>query len=101
MTPFKATKHAGQRLAQRAISMTDAEMIVNFGTEVEDGYVFLNKDCAAIERELRKALQHVQQLRGKRIVIEEGRLVTAYHATTATMHRLLKFGEERQMVIGT
>lgn len=101
MMPFKVTKHAAERLAQRALTIADAEMIVNFGTEVDGGYIFLKKDCVALEHELRRAVQQIQRLRGKRIVLEEGRLVTAYHATTATTQRLLKNGEERQMVINT
>lgn len=97
MAHLKLTKHASQRLAQRALSMSEAELIVNFGTEIEDGYFFLEQDCAALERELKNAAQQLRKLRGKRLVVADGSLVTAYHTTKSTMHRLLKFGEERQM----
>ncbi len=97
MAHLKLTKHAAQRIAQRALSMSEAELIVNFGTEIEDGYIFLERDCAALERELKNAAQQLRKLRGKRLVVAGENLVTAYHATKSTMHCLLKFGEERQM----
>jgi hypothetical protein len=99
MKHFDITKHATLRLAQRAISIADAKMIVKFGTEVDGGYIFLEKDCDVRECELKAALQQVRRLRGKRVVLEDGHLVTAYRATTATTRRLLRSSEERQQEI--
>jgi len=100
MKRFDITRHATVRLAQRGLSMADAEMIVKFGTEVEDGFIFLGKNCADLEGELKAALQQVRHLRGKRVVLEDGHLVTAYHATRKTTHKLLNLSEERQRGFG-
>lgn len=99
MIQLTFSRHASTRLAQRGVSSTDAELIVMYGTEVEGGYIFLEKNCDDLEHELKAALQQVRHLRGKRVVFENGRLVTAYHATKTTTRRLLKFSEERQQEI--
>lgn len=93
------TRHASMRLAQRSLSKADAEMIVNFGTEVEGGYILLEKNCDDLESELMARLQQVRHLRGKRVVLKGSHLVTAYHPTKSTTRRLLKFSEERQQEI--
>ncbi len=99
MTHITFSKHASTRLAQRGVSSSDAELIVTYGTEVEGGYIFLEKNCTDLEQELKAALKQVRHLRGKRVVVEDGYLVTTYHATRTTARRLLKFGEERQQEI--
>lgn len=96
MEHLHITKHASLRFAQRSISISDAEMIMGFGTEVDDGYIFLNQNCDALESELKAAIQRVRKLRGKRIVVGNGQLITAYRATAATARKLLKFGAKRQ-----
>ena len=95
MEHFNLTKHASLRLAQRAISISDAEMIMGFGTEVDDGYIFLNQNCDALESELKAAIQRVRKLRGKRIVIGDGQVITVYRATVATTRKLIRYSEKR------
>lgn len=99
MIELTISRHASTRLAKRGVTSGDAELIIKFGTEVEGGYIFLEKNYNDLERELKASLQKVRHLRGKRVVLESGHLVTAYHATKATVHRLLKFSEERQQEI--
>lgn len=99
MEHFEITKHANLRFAQRAISICDVEMIIGFGTEVDDGYIFLNQNCEALESELKAALQRVRKLRGKRIAVGNGQIITAYRATASTTRKLLRFSEKRQQEI--
>ena len=99
MEHFEITKHANLRFAQRAISISDAEMIIGFGTEVDDGYIFLNQNCDALESELKAAIQRVRKLRGQRIVIGNGQVITAYRATVATTRKLIRHCEKRQQEI--
>lgn len=99
MEHFEITKHANLRFAQRAISVSDAEMIIDFGTEVDDGYIFLNQNCDALESELKAAIQRVRKLRGKRVVVGNGQIITAYRATASTIRKLLRFREKRQQEI--
>jgi hypothetical protein len=80
MSNYSISEHSEIRMAQRAIFMSDVELIATFGTECADGYVFLERDCHELERELKANLQRIAQLRGMRIVEVGGHLVTAYHA---------------------
>jgi hypothetical protein len=75
------TKHAVTRMAQRAILMSDVELIAAFGTGCPDGYILLERDCDELERELKASLQRLAQLRGTRLVADGSRLITAYRAT--------------------
>lgn len=96
MKHFDISKHAFMRLAQRGLSVSDSEMIVKFGAEVDDGFILLAKNCSELETELRAALQQVRRLRGKRIVLKDGHLITAYHAAKSTTRKLLQRSEESQ-----
>lgn len=99
MRNIEVTKHATERLAQRGMSLADVEMIVAFGTEVDDGFVFLGKNCNELESELKASLKQIRRLCGKWVVLEDGHLVTAYHAMKTTTRKLLKRSEERQQEI--
>lgn len=99
MTTLTNSNHAICRLSQRGLSIADANFIVANGTEVEGGYIFLKKNCSLLERELKFQLQRIRKLCGKRVVEEDGHLITAYHATKSKTHRLLKNCEEREQEI--
>ena len=86
MNRLMMTSHAAVRMAQRSISMKDSELIVLIGTEVDDGYFVRIKDYHEVERDLKKLLQRLRRVVGKRLVVAEGRIVTAYHASK-TCHR--------------
>jgi hypothetical protein len=96
MTAPSLTKHAGIRLAQRSISLKDADLIALIGTEVEDGFLVRNKDCEAIEHQL-KLLGRIRRLRGKRLVVIGGRILAGYHATPRKRRRLLANANERDL----
>ena len=44
MKNLELTNHANERLSQRGMTLADAVMIVDFGTEVDGGYIFLQKE---------------------------------------------------------
>lgn len=97
MTQIKTTKHAVERMAQRTMSMSDAEFIVMYGTEVPDGFLFLARDCDALEGELKRSIEQVRRLRGKRVVAVDGKIVTVFHSSARTERRLIRNAEERLM----
>lgn len=90
MSAFLPTRHGTVRMAQRGFNMSDAELIALVGTEVEDGYLMRQVDYQEIERVLKKFLDRVRGLRGKRLVVANGRIVTAYHATDNRQRQLLR-----------
>jgi hypothetical protein len=95
MTRLPLTQHASLRIAQRGISIGDLELITLIGSEVDDGYLVRTKDCQAIEQNLAKLLSRVQRLKGKRVVVANGRVITAFHATRPEQRHLLRYAEKR------
>jgi hypothetical protein len=47
-------------------------------------------DSARVERVLKKLLQRLRRVVGKRLVIAEDRIVTAYHASKACQRQVLR-----------
>lgn len=90
MNDLSLTAHAVARMAQRAILPSDLDIILAFGSEVEDGILVREKDVECAERALRNLLKRVQKVKGKRLVMVDGCLVTAYHASDREQHRLMR-----------
>jgi hypothetical protein len=97
MTAFTMTGHAAIRIAQRGISLADAELAALIGTDVGDGYLVLAKNCQTLESELKALLDRVRKLQGKRLVTANGRIVTAYYASKRRKRRLMRNAQERDL----
>lgn len=93
-THLMLTRHAAIRMAQRGVPVGDAELIPLIGTEVSDGYLVRTKDIQAAERVIKRLLNRIRRLKGKRLVTAEGRIVTAYQATRRQERRLLRHAHE-------
>ena len=91
---YLLSQHARTRMTQRGLALRDAELIALIGTEVVDGYLVRDQDCQRIEREIKGLLGRIWRLRGKRLVIASGQIVTAYHASPRHQHRLLRRSHE-------
>jgi len=91
------TRHAITRLAQRGFHNTDVELIQLIGTGVEDGFIVLNRDCQAAQRELKQLLECIRRVNGKRLVTANGRVVTAYRAGKATERSLIRGAIDRDL----
>ena len=61
-------KHAGIRLAQRSIPLKAVDLIALIGTEVADGFLVRNKDCEAIEHQLKQLRDRVRECRDDLLV---------------------------------
>jgi hypothetical protein len=85
------------RMAQRGIRMKEADFIVQYGTAVDNGYLFRDEDCLELESEARLLLEYSRRLRGKRFVVADGRIITAYRATKKERSRLLRKAYERDL----
>jgi hypothetical protein len=88
MGELTLTSHAAVRMAQRGIDVRDAELIAVIGTIVDDGYFVRNKDCDNVERILKNLLDRVRRIRGKRLVVASGKIVTTYHTSKRYQRRL-------------
>jgi hypothetical protein len=97
MTAIALTTHAAVRMAQRNIKIKDAELIMLIGTEVNDGFLVRTSDSSELEKLLIYLLQRVRRVRGKRLVVAEGRIVTAYNSSRSDQRRLLRCAERRNL----
>jgi hypothetical protein len=77
-------------MSQRGIMPRDAELIVLIGTEVDGGYLVREKDYQEAERRLKRLLHNFRRLVGKRLVVKDGAIVTAYHSSKRHARSLLR-----------
>ncbi|GIW57045.1 MAG: hypothetical protein KatS3mg082_3449 [Nitrospiraceae bacterium] len=87
---LETTKHAVERFAQRGFMLDDAEIIMQLGTEVEDGFLVCDRECRQVEEQLRAILRRLDRLRGARLVVEGSTVVTVYRAGKRKQKQLLK-----------
>lgn len=99
MSKTALTRHAMMRMGQRAFRDDDIDLIALIGTQVEDGYIVLNRDRQAAERELKRLLERIRRLSGKRLVVTGGSIVTAYRAYKATERKLIRNIEDRELAV--
>jgi hypothetical protein len=90
MTSLTLTQHATTRMAQRGFRMSDLELITLIGTDTGDGYIVRTKDIQELENLLRDIIGGLHRVRDKRVVIVDGRLVTAYQPSKCERRRLLR-----------
>jgi len=84
------TEHAALRMSQRGIMPKDVELIILIGTEIDDGYIVREKDYQEAEHALKRLQQTFRRLVGKRLVVKNGQVVTAYHALRRSERGLLR-----------
>jgi hypothetical protein len=97
MTTLTLTGHAAVRMAQRGIDSKDAELIVLVGTEVDGGYLVRTKDYQEVESALKALLDRLRRLVGKRLIVADGKIVTAYHASKNYQRHLLRSAQESDL----
>jgi len=97
MTHPVLTKHAQARVSQRGLRSIDMELLLLIGTPVDDGYLATAKNCEAVEKQCKYLLERIHRLRGKRLVMAEGRVVTAYKAERRRVKQLLRTAHERDI----
>lgn len=90
MTDLILTAHARTRLSQRALRAVDINVILQIGTEVEGGLLVRKKDFERFAASLQAQIAQARRLVGKRLVIADGQLVTAYHSSRSDERRLLR-----------
>jgi hypothetical protein len=84
------TEHAAMRMSQRGFISKDVELILLIGTEVDDGYIVRERDYREAEHAIRRLLQRCRRLVGKRLVVKDGQVVTAYQALRRHERDLLR-----------
>jgi hypothetical protein len=82
-------------MAQRGIRPEDTDLIVMIGTPTEDGYFVREKDYQKLEHAIKQWLGNFRRVVGKRLVVRNGRVITAYHVNGRSRRRVLRKSRER------
>jgi hypothetical protein len=90
MSALRMSDHAIQRFAQRGFQLDDAEIIMELGAEVQDGYLIRSKDVQEVERATKAFLDRIRRLEGARVVIAGETIVTGYRPSKRKCRELLK-----------
>jgi hypothetical protein len=97
MNGLLLTNHAAVRMAQRGILPKDSELIVLIGTEVDDGYLVREQDYLEVEHAMKRFLERLRRVVGKRLVLRGNHVVTAYRPSKKRERRLLRNAQERDL----
>ena len=85
------SNHAGQRMQQRGIRERDIDLLLSCGTQIDEASILLRDKDAAREIERRKhEIQTLERLRGCKVVIIEGVVVTCYRASEKHLKKVLR-----------
>ena len=85
------TKHARRRMQQRGYRNTDIELVMQHGTDVDDGYLLSNQDVHRVVKRLKRQIRKLEHLKGTYVVLGEGsELITAYRPDSYRTTRLLR-----------
>lgn len=79
MSKLLLTNHAAVRMAQRGMLPKDSDLILLIGAEVNDGYFVREQDYQEVEHALKRLLNRLRCVVGKRLVVQGDHVVTAYH----------------------
>jgi len=80
---MKITNHCYKRLRQRGFSKLSMDIIYQFGRcSAAPGNAtkifFGNKEYEEAEREFKRALQHLDKVKGGNLIIKDDKILTAY-----------------------
>jgi len=95
MTALNLTNHARARFSQRSISQNDMSLLLRIGSETHEGFMVLERDYHNFERDVKKLLQRVRRMVGKRIIVETGVVVTGYHCSKRKEKSVLRITKEK------
>lgn len=75
------THHAEVRMRQRGFRNADVGLVLRIATRVADDAFFVSDKDAAREIELRRReIQQLERLRGTKLIVEGGSVITLYHS---------------------
>ena len=99
MTDLTYSRHAKTRMQQRGIRKADVSIILEYGTQIDDETYFMRNRDAVREIETRKReIQTLSRLVNRKVVIRNGRVITAYSSNPADQKRTLRRGRQKGLV---
>jgi hypothetical protein len=91
MTELALTRHAEVRLRQRGLRNADIVLLMVAATPIsEDAWLMTDTDVAREITRRKREIQQIERLRGVKIVVTDGVVVTAYHSCLGDQRRALR-----------
>ena len=79
---YSITQHAEMRMNQRGIRKEDLGLLLATADQVaSDAYLMTNEIADEEIARRKKEIQQFERLRGKKLIVEGGIIITSYHAT--------------------
>lgn len=92
------TRHAEARMRQRGLRDEDIRLAFKASTQVtNDAFVLTDRDAAREIQKRKREIQTFERLKGCKLIVEGGALVTCYHIPAAQA-RLRRNRKRRQGV---
>ncbi len=99
MTDIIYTRHAKTRMQQRGIRKTDIPIILACGTQIDDEtWLMCNRDATREIETRKREIQTLSRLANRKVVIRDGRVITAYPSNPADQKRTLRRGRQKGLV---
>lgn len=99
MTNIIYSRHAKTRMQQRGIRKSDIPIILTCGTQIDDEtWLMCNRDAAREIEARKREIQTLSRLANRKVVIRDGRVITAYPSNPADQKRTLRRGRQKGLV---
>jgi hypothetical protein len=90
---YESTKHVTQRMNQRGKRAKSIRILLEYGEEVENGFLmtkkaFQNASKILSEKNLKQDIQVLEKLKGWVLIVEDLTLITVYKASRRRVKRL-------------
>ncbi len=93
------SQHARTRMQQRGIRKADIPIILEYGTQIDDEtYLMCNRDAAREIETRKREIQTLSRLVNRKVVIRDGRVITAYPSNSTDQKRTLRRGRQKGLV---
>ena len=93
----KLTRHAQTRMRQRGVRDDDLRLLLTAASQVSpDAYMLTEHDAAREIASRKREIQSLERLKGCKVVVEDGTIVTCYRARRENQKKTLRRGRAIQ-----
>lgn len=87
---YSNSNHANRRMRQRGLRKADLELITQFGSIIDDGFILRRKDAEAAKCEMKRTIADLDRLAGVAVITKSDTVVTYYRPTKSKRRRMLQ-----------
>ena len=91
------TAHVEIRMRQRGVRDDDLRLLLNAASQVApDAYLLTERDAAREIAKRKHEIQRLERLKGFKLIVEDGAVITCYSACRENLKRTMRRGREFQ-----